>query len=147
MAVARRVDRAASVGCTILGQDISDRVLQLSGTPPQFSLGKSFDTFGPIGPALVSVDAFDDPDDVEIWCDVAGERMQHASTSDLIFSVPELVSYLSGICTLVPGDLIFTGTPAGVGGARGRFLRDGEVIESGNEVIGRLVNRCVEGVA
>lgn len=129
-----------------LGQDISDRAVQLSGRPPQFSLGKSFDTFGPIGPSLVSVDAFADPDDVEIWCDVAGERMQHASTSDLIFSVPDLVAYLSGICTLAPGDLIFTGTPAGVGGARGRFLRAGELIESGNDVIGRLTNRCVEEV-
>jgi 2-keto-4-pentenoate hydratase/2-oxohepta-3-ene-1,7-dioic acid hydratase in catechol pathway len=128
-----------------LGQDVSDRVVQLSGKPPQFSLGKSFDTFGPIGPALVSVDAFDDPDDVEIWCDVAGERMQHARTSDLIFTVPELVAYLSHVCTLTPGDLIFTGTPSGVGGARGRFLRDGDLIESGNDVIGRLANRCIEG--
>ncbi|MGA1052688.1 MAG: fumarylacetoacetate hydrolase family protein, partial [Ilumatobacteraceae bacterium] len=101
--------------------------------------------FGPIGPALVSVDAFDDPDDVEIWCDVAGERMQQASTSDLIFSVPQLIAYLSSICTLVPGDLIFTGTPSGVGGPRGRFLRDGEMLESGNDVIGRLTNRCVTG--
>jgi 2-keto-4-pentenoate hydratase/2-oxohepta-3-ene-1,7-dioic acid hydratase in catechol pathway len=128
-----------------LGQDVSDRIVQLSGKPPQFSLGKSFDTFGPIGPALVSVDAFDDPDDVEIWCDVAGERMQHARTSDLIFSVPELVAHLSSICTLVPGDLIFTGTPSGVGGPRGRFLQDGELLESGNDVIGRLANRCTGG--
>jgi 2,4-didehydro-3-deoxy-L-rhamnonate hydrolase len=128
-----------------LGQDVSDRIVQLSGKPPQFSLGKSFDTFGPIGPALVSVDAFDDPDDVELWCDVAGERMQHARTSDLIFSVPALVAHLSSICTLVPGDLIFTGTPSGVGGPRGRFLQDGELLESGNDVIGRLANRCTGG--
>ena len=138
-------DAWSHVAGMTLGQDVSDRVVQLSGKPPQFSLGKSFDTFGPIGPALVSVDAFDDPDDVEIWCDVAGERMQHARTSDLIFSVPELVAYLSGICTLVPGDLIFTGTPSGVGGSRGRFLQPGEVLESGNDVIGRLANRCTEG--
>jgi 2-keto-4-pentenoate hydratase/2-oxohepta-3-ene-1,7-dioic acid hydratase in catechol pathway len=126
-----------------LGQDISDRIVQLTGNPPQFSLGKSFDTFGPIGPALVSVDTFPDPDDIELWCDVAGERMQHARTSDLIFSVAELVAYLSGICTLEPGDLIFTGTPSGVGGARGRFLGDGELVESGATGIGRLANRCV----
>lgn len=138
-------DAWSHVAGMTLGQDVSDRIVQLSGKPPQFSLGKSYDTFGPIGPALVSVDAFDDPDDVEIWCDVAGERMQHASTSDLIFSVPELVAYLSGICTLVPGDLIFTGTPSGVGGPRGRFLRDGELLESGNVVIGTLANRCTEG--
>lgn len=140
-------DAWSHVAGLTLGQDVSDRVVQLSGKPPQFSLGKSFDTFGPIGPALVSVDAFDDPDDVEIWCDVAGERMQHARTSDLIFSVPDLVSYLSDICTLVPGDLIFTGTPSGVGAARGRFLQTGELVESGNDVIGRLANRCVDGAA
>jgi 2-keto-4-pentenoate hydratase/2-oxohepta-3-ene-1,7-dioic acid hydratase in catechol pathway len=126
-----------------LGQDISDRTVQFTGTPPQFSLGKSFDTFGPIGPAIVSVDAFPDPDDIGLWCDVAGERMQHARSTDLIFGIPELVSYLSSICTLDPGDLIFTGTPAGVGVARGRFLADGEVIDSGAEVIGTLRNRCV----
>lgn len=126
-----------------LGQDVSDRVVQTTGTPPQFSLGKSFDTYGPTGPALVSVDAFDNPDDIELWCDVAGERMQHSRSSDLIFSVPELVAYLSGICTLVPGDLIFTGTPSGVGAPRKRFLRDGELVESWAAGIGALTNRCV----
>jgi 2-keto-4-pentenoate hydratase/2-oxohepta-3-ene-1,7-dioic acid hydratase in catechol pathway len=126
-----------------LGQDVSDRTVQFTGTPPQFSLGKSFDTYGPIGPALVSVDAFDDPDDVGLWCDVSGERMQEARTSDLIFSVPELVAYLSSICTLSPGDVIFTGTPAGVGVARGRFLTGGDVVVSGADVIGELRNRCV----
>ncbi|HSL58319.1 MAG TPA: fumarylacetoacetate hydrolase family protein [Acidimicrobiales bacterium] len=136
-------DAWSHVAGLTLGQDISDRVVQLVGSPPQFSLGKSFDTFGPIGPAVVSVDAFPDPDDIGLWCDVAGERMQDARTTDLIFSIPELVAYLSSICTLVPGDLIFTGTPAGVGGPRGRFLADGEVIDSGAEVIGSLRNRCV----
>ncbi|MFZ4719895.1 MAG: fumarylacetoacetate hydrolase family protein [Ilumatobacteraceae bacterium] len=128
-----------------LGQDISDRMVQMTGKPPQFSLGKSFDTFGPIGPALVSVDSFPDPDDIALWCDVAGERMQSASSRDLIFPVAHLVSYLSGICTLSPGDIIFTGTPDGVGAARGRFLADGEVIESGADVIGTMRNRCVAG--
>ncbi len=126
-----------------LGQDISDRTVQLTGRPPQFSLGKSFDTFGPIGPALVSVDSFPDPDDVELWCDVDAERKQHASTADLIFPVAHLVSYLSGICTLEPGDLIFTGTPDGVGMASGRYLAAGEVVHSGAAVIGELHNRCV----
>jgi 2-keto-4-pentenoate hydratase/2-oxohepta-3-ene-1,7-dioic acid hydratase in catechol pathway len=127
----------------MVGQDVSDRTVQTTGTPPQFSLGKSFDTYGPTGPALVSVDSFDDPDDIELWCDVAGERMQHSRSSDLIFGVPDLVAYLSGICTLVPGDLIFTGTPSGVGAARKRFLQHGELVESGAPVIGRLANRCV----
>jgi 2-keto-4-pentenoate hydratase/2-oxohepta-3-ene-1,7-dioic acid hydratase in catechol pathway len=135
----------AHVAGVTLGQDVSDRTVQRTGMPPQFSLGKSFDGYGPIGPALVSVDSFPNPDDIELWCDVAGERMQHSTSADLIFSVPELVAYLSSICTLVPGDLIFTGTPSGVGMARGRFLAPGELVESGAAVIGGLANRCVAG--
>lgn len=126
-----------------LGQDISDRTLQLTGQPPQFSLGKSADTYGPIGPSIVSVDAFPDPDDIALWCDVAGERRQEARTTDLIFDVPHLISYLSSICTLSPGDIIFTGTPDGVGSASGRFLQPGDVIDSGAEIIGSLRNTCV----
>ncbi len=140
------VDDAWSVlaGLT-LGQDISDRAVQLTGTPPQFCLGKSFANFGPIGPALVSVDTFENPDDIGIWCDVADERMQEARTRELIFSIPTLVAYLSSICRLFPGDLIFTGTPSGVGMARSRYLSSGETIVSGAEVIGELRNRCVAG--
>jgi 2,4-didehydro-3-deoxy-L-rhamnonate hydrolase len=126
-----------------LGQDISDRKVQLLGTPPQFSLGKSFDTFGPIGPALVSVDSFTNPDDIGLWCEISGERMQDGRSKDLIFDVPTLISYLSSICSLVPGDLIFTGTPSGVGAGRGRFLTEGDVIHSGAEVIGTLTNHCI----
>src|SRR5690606_9498749 len=99
----------------MLGQDISDRQVQRAGSQPQFSLGKSFRNYGPTGPAIVPVDAFDDPDDIGLWCDVGGERMQDARSSLLIFPVATLVSYLSSICRLSPGDLIFTGTPAGVG--------------------------------
>jgi 2-keto-4-pentenoate hydratase/2-oxohepta-3-ene-1,7-dioic acid hydratase in catechol pathway len=126
-----------------LGQDISDRKVQTAGKPPQFSLGKSFDTYGPIGPAIVSVDAFPNPDDIALWCDVSGERMQESRTSNLIFTIPYLVSYLSSICTLESGDVIFTGTPDGVGMARGRLLKAGDVIDSGAEVIGSLRNVCV----
>jgi len=128
-----------------VGQDISDRRIQFSDKPPQFSMGKSIDTFGPIGPALVSIDAFPNPNDLALTCDVAGERMQDARTSDLIFSVAELIAFLSGMCTLEPGDLIFTGTPAGVGSTRNprRYLRLGEEIVSTIEHIGTLVNRCV----
>jgi 2-keto-4-pentenoate hydratase/2-oxohepta-3-ene-1,7-dioic acid hydratase in catechol pathway len=140
-------DAWSHVAGLTLGQDISDRPVQLTGKPPQFSLGKSFDTFGPLGPAVVSVDQFPDPDDIGLWCDVAGERMQDARTNDLIFDVRRLVSYLSSICTLVPGDLIFTGTPDGVGAARGRFLADGELLVSGAEVIGELHNRCITPAA
>lgn len=143
----RRIARESAwshVAGITLGQDISDRVVQTTGKPPQFSLGKSFDTYGPIGPVMVSVDSFADPDDIGLWCDVSGERMQEARSRDLIFDVPYLVSYLSSICTLEAGDLIFTGTPDGVGMARGRLLKDGDVIDSGAEVIGALRNRCVK---
>ena len=128
-----------------LGQDVSDRAVQMTGVPPQFSLGKSFASYGPIGPALVSVDAFEDPDDIRIWCDVAGQRMQDERSSLLIFSIPTLVGYLSSICTLYPGDVIFTGTPSGVGMGRNRYLTAGEVIVSGADVIGELRNTCVPG--
>ena len=129
----------------MLGQDVSDRAVQLSDSPPQFSLGKSFTAFGPTGPALVSLDAFADADNVGLWCDVNGERMQDGRTNDLIFSVPQLVAYLSSICTLYPGDLVFTGTPSGVGLARGEFLAVGDELVSGGEGLGELRNRLVEG--
>ncbi len=129
--------------CT--GQDISDRKLQFSDQPPQFSMGKSIDTFGPLGPALVSVDAFADPNDLRMTCDVAGERMQDARTTDMVFNVPQLVAYLSSFCTLEAGDLIFTGTPSGVGSARNprRYLKAGDEIVSTIEGAGTLRNRCV----
>jgi len=140
------VDEAwGAVAGLMLGQDVSDRAVQLTGSPAQFCLGKSFPGYGPTGPALVSVDSFEDPDDIALWCDVAGERMQDSRSRHLIFSVPTLVAYLSSITTLFPGDLIFTGTPSGVGMARGRFLEVGEEVVTGAEVIGELRNRCVAG--
>jgi 2-keto-4-pentenoate hydratase/2-oxohepta-3-ene-1,7-dioic acid hydratase in catechol pathway len=125
------------------GQDVSDRRLQFAGQPPQFSLAKSRAGFGPIGPAVVTLDELADPLDLALTCDVAGERMQDSRTSQLIFGVPELVAYLSRHCELAPGDLIFTGTPSGVGSARKRYLKPGETIETGLEGVGRLVNRCL----
>ena len=140
------VDRAwGVVAGLMLGQDVSDRAVQLTGSPAQFCLGKSFAAYGPTGPALVSVDSFGDPDDIGLWCDVAGQRMQDGRTRQLIFSIPTLVAYLSSITMLSPGDLIFTGTPSGVGMARGRFLAPGELVVSGAEVIGELRNACVAG--
>jgi len=128
-----------------VGQDISDRKLQFSDKPPQFSLGKSATAFGPIGPALVSLDEFEDPDALVLRCWVAGEQMQESTTKNLIFSVPELIAYISSYCVLRPGDLIFTGTPGGVGSVRDprRYLAAGETIESEIEGIGRLSNLCV----
>lgn len=134
------------VGLTV-GQDVSDRELQTAASPPQFSLGKSRDTYGPTGPVVVSTDSFADPGDLRLTCDVDGERQQDDRTSNLIFDVPTLVEYLSNILTLRTGDLIFTGTPAGVGAGQGRYLRPGEEIVSTIEGVGTLVNRCTTGRA
>jgi len=131
-------------GLTV-GQDVSDRLVQLAGSPPQFSLGKSFPSYSPIGPAVVSVDALADPGDLPLTCDVSGERMQDGRSSQMLFDIPQLIAYLSSICELEPGDLVFTGTPAGVGMGRNRFLVDGDVVVSEVEGIGRLENRCVPG--
>lgn len=149
--VSRRAERVTIdeawgvVAGLTLGQDISDRAVQLTGAPPQFSLGKSFPGYAPIGPALVSIDSFADPDDLGLGCEISGEVMQDARTNALIFSIPTLVAYLSSICTLQPGDLIFTGTPAGTGVARGRMLQAGDVIRTWAEGIGELRNTCVPG--
>ncbi len=126
-----------------VGQDISDRPAQFTSAPPQFSLAKSFDTFGPMGPVLVSPDLLEDPNSLELVCEVNGEIRQKDSTSDLIFDVPTLVSYLSNILTLVPGDVIFTGTPGGVGAFQGKLLKDGDVITTSISGLGQIENRCV----
>ncbi len=128
-----------------VGQDVSDRRVQWGGgEPAQFSLGKSYAGFGPIGPALVPIDEVD-INDLELTCTVSGDVRQHSSTAHLIFPVPYLVSYLSGICTLRPGDLIFTGTPDGVGAAANppRYLVAGDVVGSEISGLGQMENRCV----
>jgi 2-keto-4-pentenoate hydratase/2-oxohepta-3-ene-1,7-dioic acid hydratase in catechol pathway len=135
----------AQVAGYCVGQDISDRRLQFSDSPPQFSLAKSAPGFGPIGPAVVPLQSLSSPLDLALRCDINGERMQDARTSDMIFSVPVLVSYLSSKCILRPGDLIFTGTPSGVGSVRDprRYLKAGDFIESEIEGVGVLGNRCL----
>jgi 2-keto-4-pentenoate hydratase/2-oxohepta-3-ene-1,7-dioic acid hydratase in catechol pathway len=146
---ARNVDAAdgwSYVAGLTAGQDVSDRGLQLSGPPPQqFNLGKSFEGFAPIGPALVTPDEFSDPDDIELSCELAGVTMQKARTSEFVFRVPELVAYLSGILPLLPGDLIFTGTPAGIGWARDprRTIAAGEELVTDIAGIGRMRNTFV----
>ncbi|MFT4825114.1 MAG: 2,4-diketo-3-deoxy-L-fuconate hydrolase [Halioglobus sp.] len=128
-----------------VGQDFSDRAVQFCSSPPQFSLAKSMDTFGPIGPLLVSADELEDPNSLAIECVINGEVRQQDNTNDLIFNVPTLVSYLSQLVTLQTGDLIFTGTPGGVGVIEGRFLQDGDVVTTTVEGIGSIVNTCVRG--
>ena len=134
-------------GLTI-GQDLSDRVVQLQPPVPQFSLGKSFPGFGPTGPYVVTPDEFDNPDDLRLGCTLNGEMMQDTRTSDLIFSVPRLIAHLSAIVTLYPGDLIFTGTPSGVGMGRQppRFLQPGDELITFVDGIGEIRNRLVAPV-
>lgn len=128
------------------GQDLSDRTVQLAGPAPQFSLGKSAPGFGPTGPWLVTPDEFADRDNLELACAVNGESVQKGRTSDLIFSVPQLVARLSAILPLRPGDVIFTGTPAGVGMARTpqRFLAAGDELVTTIEGIGSMRHRFSE---
>jgi 2,4-didehydro-3-deoxy-L-rhamnonate hydrolase len=138
----RREDAWSHVGGLTAGQDISDRALQFATEPAHFDLGKSRDTYGPIGPVVVSTDSFANPGDLLITCDINDERRQEDRTSNLIFDIPTLISYLSSILSLSPGDLIFTGTPDGVGAATLRFLADGDVITTTIEGIGTMTNRC-----
>ncbi len=149
--IGRRAERVAAadawshVAGLTAGQDISERITQLSGPAPQFSLGKSFPGFAPVGPWVVTVDEFDDPDDIELTCAIDGETMQRGRTRDFVFSVPKLIEGLSRVTPLLPGDIIFCGTPAGVGVGRDpqRFLRPGEELVSHVEGVGELRQRFV----
>lgn len=123
-----------------VGQDISERASQLAGPAPQFGLAKSFAGFTPIGPWLVTPDEFENPNDLELSCSIDGEEVQKGRTSQMLFPLADLVEGLSKVVTLLPGDVIFTGTPAGIGLGRTppRFLRSGETLVSQIEGIGEL---------
>ncbi|MXZ31539.1 MAG: fumarylacetoacetate hydrolase family protein [Acidimicrobiia bacterium] len=128
-----------------VGQDVSERVGQFAGGVPQFSLGKSHRNFAPIGPAVVTLDELDDPWDLRLTCDRNGARVQDSRTTYLINDVPRLITYLSSICELLSGDIIFTGTPSGVGMGMDppQYLAAGDVIVSAVEGLGQITNRCV----
>lgn len=148
--IGRRADRVPEneawsvVAGLAVGQDISDRHLQFAAGA-QFSLGKSRRGYGPVGPWVATPDEFADPDDLSIGCSVNGEKMQDARTSDLIFGVPRLIAELSAVVPLLPGDILFTGTPEGIGAVRQppRFLQPGDVLETWVENVGHLRNRFV----
>jgi 2-keto-4-pentenoate hydratase/2-oxohepta-3-ene-1,7-dioic acid hydratase in catechol pathway len=147
---AERVSRADAwhyvAGLTV-GQDLSERIRQTSGAAPQFSLAKSFEGFSPTGPWLVTLDEFEDPADLELGCVLNGEHVQRARTRDLVFDLPELISRLSHVLPLLPGDVIFTGTPAGVGFGRDPqcFLAPGDELVSYVTGIGEMKHRFVAG--
>lgn len=132
------------VGGLTCVNDISARDLQAAALSEAGSAGlgfsKAMDTFKPIGPAVVTMDSFDLPLDVGLTTTVNGVVQQRCSTTDLIFDVPRLVSAVSRMVTLLPGDVICTGTPSGVGAAAGRFLKAGDVVEIEVEGIGTLRN-------
>lgn len=140
---ARRVPEADAwryVAGLTAGQDISERITQAAGPSPQFSLGKSFTGFAPVGPWLVTPDELPDRDNLALRCTLNGETVQRGQTRDLVFGVAALIARLSHILTLYPGDLIFTGTPPGVGLGRSpqRFIQPGDRLDSWVEGIGEL---------
>ncbi len=136
----------AHVAGYLLHNDYSERQDQLE-RGGQWSKGKSQDTFAPLGPFLATPDELGDPQSLEMWLTVNGETRQKSSTRQMIFDVPTLVSYLSRFMTLLPGDVISTGTPHGVGLAMKPplFLKAGDVVEAGIEGLGRQRQRVVAG--
>ena len=128
-----------------VGQDVSDRGLQYMGTPPQFSLGKSRVGYSPIGPWVTDMSNNDKRDDLQLGCTVNGEQRQDTQTSDMIFGIAHIVAYMSTIVELYPGDVIYTGSPFGVGHGRKPqvYLKPGDVVETTLEGVGTITNRCI----
>ena len=124
--------------------DVSERYWQIEGTG-QWIKGKSAETFGPLGPFLLTADEMGDPQNLDMWLDLNGERMQTGNTSTMIFAVAELVAYLSGKMVLEPGDIVTTGTPPGVGSGKKPqiFLKPGDVMELGIATLGQQRQRVV----
>lgn len=133
------------VGGYTCGHDVSARDWQFRGEEKQWIIGKTFDTFAPTGPVLVTADELSDPHNLKVELRLNGTSMQKSNTREFIFGVPHLLWFLSQVVTLEPGDLIFTGTPPGVGIARKPpvLLKPGDVAEVEIEKIGVLKNACV----
>lgn len=145
----RRLSAATALdhlaGCTI-GHDVSARDWQLKKDGRQWLAGKTFDTFAPIGPVLTTIDELDDPHNLSIRLRLNGQTMQDSNTGQMIFKAGDLLAYISQVVTLEPGDLIFTGTPSGVGFTRKPpiFLKSGDVVEVEIEKLGVLRNPVEE---
>lgn len=146
--LARNVPKAKGwdyvAGLTV-GQDVTERAVQLRGLAPQFGPSKSYPGFSPSGPWLVTPDEFANPDDLQILCSLNGEQMQNGRTSNMVFGVPAIIEVLSQFLTLYPGDVIYTGTPAGVGlhCIPPRYLRPGDEIVTAIPGIGEMHHRFV----
>jgi 2,4-diketo-3-deoxy-L-fuconate hydrolase len=146
--VARNVPREGAlefVAGYLVINDLSERAFQLEHGG-QWVKGKSCDTFGPLGPMLVTTDEISDPQTLAMWLEVNGHRYQNGTSADMIFGVAYLVSYISRYMTLMPGDVISTGTPAGVGLGQKppKYLKAGDIVELGIEGLGRQRQRLVE---
>lgn len=144
----RHIDEAVAwdhVAGLCAGQDVSDRGLQYMGTPPQFSLGKSRVGYSPIGPWVTDMSNNDKRDDLQLGCTVNGEQRQDTQTSDMIFGIAHIVAYMSTIVELFPGDVIYTGSPFGVGHGRKpqMYLKPGDVVVTTLEGVGTITNRCI----
>jgi 2-keto-4-pentenoate hydratase/2-oxohepta-3-ene-1,7-dioic acid hydratase in catechol pathway len=144
IAEANALQHVAGYTC---GHDVSARDYQIDRGGGQWVIGKTFDTFAPMGPVLVTPDELPDPHKLRIQCRLNGQTMQDSSTEQMIFNVPQTIAYLSGVMTLEPGDVVFTGTPPGVGFARKPpvFLKPGDVVEIEIEGIGVLRNPVEAG--
>ena len=140
-------DALSHVAGYVLANDVSERAWQME-RGGQWDKGKSYDTFAPIGPWLVTADEVADPHAIDLWLEVNGQRVQNGSTRNFIFGVPTVVSYISQFLTLEPGDLILTGTPAGVGlGQKPTpwFLKPGDVVRLGGTGLGEQLQKYVGG--
>ncbi|MGV3485809.1 MAG: fumarylacetoacetate hydrolase family protein [Planctomycetaceae bacterium] len=144
-----RDDAMSRVAGYTCGHDVSARDWQKGRPGGQWLLGKSFDTFAPLGPCLVTADEIPLPGELEVKMYLGQQLVQSSTTAQLIFDIPSLISHLSQIMTLKAGDVIYTGTPPGVGAARKppRYLHDGDVCTVEISGIGRLTNRCIAEVA
>ena len=142
-------DALSHVAGYMVGQDISERTMQMASTPAQFSLGKSYENFAPMGPWLTTSDEVADPQNLRITCTLNGAVMQDSSTSDMVFTVAQIVSFISSICELRVGDCIFTGSPHGVGQGQKppRFLGPGDELITTIESLGSITNRFYEPLA
>jgi 2-keto-4-pentenoate hydratase/2-oxohepta-3-ene-1,7-dioic acid hydratase in catechol pathway len=118
--------------------DVSARDLQFEN--PLWTSGKAIDTFAPCGPALVTLEEIPDIQALDLRTRVNGEVLQQGTTREQIFSVAEAIAWLSRTMTLLPGDIVATGTPAGIGASQGRFLRDGDLVEVEIDGLGTLAN-------
>ena len=129
----------------VLHNDVSERAYQLEHSG-QWVKGKSCDSFAPVGPFIATSDEIKDPNNLDLWLKLNGEVMQKSNTSDFIFNIQYVVSYISQFMTLLPGDIISTGTPFGVGMGLTppRYLKEGDVVELGIEGLGTSKQRCVK---